>query len=116
MTNASMSSMCGFEYTEVNKRMDRQSMLMGYVSKKVLSNIHMGEEVTFYEGFQTSTVCLRRGIVEYIHPEGRFIGIRLYGKERNEGKLEPWMTCAKPFEIKLDEKSDANKNLYNDVA
>ena len=116
MTNASMSSMYGFEYAEVNKRMDRQSMLMGYVSKKVLSNIHIGEEVTFYEGFQTSAVCLRRGIVEYIHPEGRFISVRLYGKKHNEGKLEPWMTCAKPFEIKLDAKSERDKNLCNDVA
>ena len=116
MTNASMSSMYGFEYAEVNEKMDRQSMLMGYVSKKVLANIHMGEEVTYYQGFQTSTVCLRRGIVQYIHPEGHFIGVRLYSKKNKEHKLEPWMTCAKPFEIRLDAKSAENKKLYNGVA
>lgn len=84
----------------LEKQMVLDSQLMVRRKALVLSSLHVGDETTFLEGFQTSTGITRRiGLVEYIHPNGRYIGIRLYNQKT--GEPEPCMTCVFPFEIEL---------------
>ena len=84
----------------LEKQMVRDSQLMVRRKARVLSRLHVGDETTFLEGFQTSTgITRRRAVVEYIHPNGRYIGIRLYNLKT--GEPEHCMTCAFPFEIEL---------------
>lgn len=84
----------------LEKQLARDSKLMVRRKALVLSRLHIGDETTFLEGFQTSGGITRRcGLVEYIHPYGRYIGIRLYNQKT--GEPEPCMTCAFPFEIEL---------------
>ena len=82
----------------LEKQLTRDSNLMVRRKELVLSRLHVGDETTFLEGFQTSAGITRRnGLVEYIHPNGRYIGIRLYNLKT--GEPEHCMTCAFPFEI-----------------
>lgn len=84
----------------LEKQLTRDSKLMVRRKALVLSRLHVGDEATFLEGFQTSTgITRRRAVVEYIHPYGRYVGIRLYNQKT--GEPEPCMTCAFPFEIEL---------------
>lgn len=98
------------------KQMDHDAMLMVHRNAVVLSNIKVGDEVTYLEGFQTISVHRRRGRVEYIHPEGRYIGIRLYGTKHNGHDKDEWLTCAKPFEIMLDVEVKRNEGSLNTAA
>lgn len=84
----------------LEKQLTRDSKLMVRRKALVLSSLQVGDETTFLEGFQTSTGITRRScLVEYIHPYGRYIGVRLYNQKT--GEPEPCMTCAFPFEIEL---------------
>ena len=98
------------------KQMDHDSMLMVHRNAVVLSNVKVGDEVTYLEGFQTISVHRRRGVVAYIHPEGRYIGIRLYGTKHNGHDKDEWLTCAKPFEVLLDVETKKNEKIINAAA
>ena len=98
------------------KQMDHDAMLMVHRNAVVLSNVKVGDEVTYLDGFQTISVHRRRGVVAYIHPEGRYIGIRLYGTKHNGHDKDEWLTCAKPFEVLLDVETKKNEKIYNTAA
>lgn len=84
----------------LEKQLTRDSKLMVRRKALVLSRLHVGDETTYLEGFQTSAGITRRsGEVVYIQPNGRYIGIRLYNQKT--GEPEPCMTCVFPFEIEL---------------
>lgn len=99
----------------LEKQMVRDSQLMVRRKALVLSRLHVGDEAAFLEGFQTSAgITRRRGEVVYIHPYGRYIGIRLYNQKT--GEPEPCMTCAFPFEIELKAPSVSLKDPHGAAA
>ena len=98
------------------KQMDHDAMLMVHRNAVVLSNVKVGDEVTYIADYQTVNAHRRCGVVEYIHPEGRYIGIRLYGTKNNGLTKDGWLTCAKPFEIEFDAKAERNNNNLNTAA
>ena len=99
----------------LEKQLTRDSKLMVRRKALVLSRLHVGDETTFLEGFQTSAGITRRsGEVIYIHPNGRYIGIRLYNQKT--GEPEPCMTCVFPFEIELKAQAVKLKDPHGAAA
>lgn len=99
----------------LEKQLTRDSKLMVRRKELVLSRLHVGDETTYLEGFQTSAGITRRnGLVEYIHPNGRYIGIRLYNQKT--GEPEPCMTCAFPFEFELKAQAVKLKDPHGAAA